>query len=89
MWLPAVAFGTMLSVSSWTRSDAARTGGTERLNTWLAKYLGAGEEDEEDAADREARRRYHRQVGRKFMISAVARIDQPGWAGAITWSGER
>jgi predicted P-loop ATPase len=37
-----------------------------RLNTWLSRYLGAKDS------------KYTRAVGRMFLISAVARVEQPG-----------
>jgi len=40
--------------------------GTERIDTWLAIYLGAGDTP------------YVRVVGRKFLISAIARAMRPG-----------
>lgn len=40
--------------------------GVDRLPTWLAKYLGATENE------------YARAVGMKFMIGAVARVMKPG-----------
>ena len=60
------------------RLDALQWDGKPRLDMWLATYLGVKEDDEDDEAARKAWREYHRQVGRKFLISAVARIDQPG-----------
>lgn len=46
--------------------DALAWDGTPRLDTWLLRYLGA-----EDNA-------YHRAVGLRWLISAVARIYVPG-----------
>jgi predicted P-loop ATPase len=40
--------------------------GVERLSTWLCRYLGAADTP------------YVRAVGKKWMISAVARIEKPG-----------
>jgi putative DNA primase/helicase len=40
--------------------------GTLRLDTWLTRYLGV--EDDQ----------YVRAVGSRFLISAVARVEQPG-----------
>lgn len=40
--------------------------GVQRLRTWLHRYIGAADND------------YHSIVGRKFMISAVARALRPG-----------
>ena len=57
-----------------------------RLDSWLEVYLGvkvADEIDETtgeliDEAASEHKRAYHRQVGRKWLISAAARAYQPG-----------
>jgi putative DNA primase/helicase len=46
---------------------ALRHDGRPRLDTWLTKYLGAA-----------AAEPYLRAVGRKFLVSAVARIFEPG-----------
>lgn len=43
-----------------------RWDGTKRLATWLPKYLGTRDDD------------YHAQVGRMWLVSAVARAMKPG-----------
>jgi predicted P-loop ATPase len=58
--------------------------GKPRLDTWLRDYLDVGAEDvgKEAAGDEKAaadpRATYHRKVGRAFLISAVARVYEPG-----------
>lgn len=47
--------------------DSLRWDGVERLNTWMTHYLGA-----------EGQPLYLREVGRCWMISAVARVRMPG-----------
>lgn len=46
--------------------DSISWDGTERVQTWLSKYLGATDDE------------YSRTVGRWFLISAVARVMKPG-----------
>lgn len=46
--------------------DSLAWDGTRRVDTWLSQYLGAEQDD------------YSRTVGRWFLISAVARVMQPG-----------
>jgi predicted P-loop ATPase len=54
--------------------------GAERLSRWLFTYLGVqtGPREGEDEKVALARELYHQEVGRKWMISAVARIYKPG-----------
>lgn len=57
--------------------------GTERLDNWLVDYLDAeceplGDSDLDVAVEREFKRKYLNLVGRKFLISAVARAITPG-----------
>jgi hypothetical protein len=61
------------------RLAALQWDGVPRLDTWPSTYLGATDGDgEDDAATRKERRQYLHQVGRKFLIAAVARLHQPG-----------
>jgi predicted P-loop ATPase len=55
--------------------------GTPRLNSWLEVYLGARVPDgktEDEQAGTVAKRTYISEVGRRWCISAVARIYRPG-----------
>jgi predicted P-loop ATPase len=62
--------------------DGLRWDGTKRLDTWLSIYLGVRFEKEdgsdEEAAAARAKNTYLREIGRSFLISAVARIYEPG-----------
>ena len=55
--------------------DGLAWDGTSRLDDWLTTYLSADPGEKEQA---ERRARYIRAVGRRWMISAVARIYRPG-----------
>jgi predicted P-loop ATPase len=62
------------------RLNALVWDGTPRLCRWLFDYLGASVEvrDGEERDAGEKRTRYLEEVGRRWMISAVARVMQPG-----------
>jgi len=52
--------------------------GTERLPWWLETYFGAGVDDEDDEDERARETRWTREIGRRWMIGATARVYQPG-----------
>lgn len=51
---------------------------TERLTWWLENYFGAGVDEEEDEQAQEREARWNREIGRRWMIGAVARVYEPG-----------
>ncbi|MDX6748795.1 VapE family protein [Geminicoccaceae bacterium 1502E] len=53
--------------------DGLRWDGTPRLDTWLRDYLGVAYPEHEAA-----KVAYLKQAGRRFLISAVARVMRPG-----------
>jgi predicted P-loop ATPase len=57
--------------------DGLRWDGTPRLDSWLETYLGASATGENDE-DRAKSLAYLRQIGRKALIQAVARVMEPG-----------
>jgi predicted P-loop ATPase len=62
------------------RLNALKWDGTPRLDSWMFTCLGAAAraDDGEKLETVEARQRYLQEVGRRWLISAVARIYQPG-----------
>ncbi len=58
--------------------DRLEWDGEERLTWWLETYFGAGvdESDDEDAQAEE--RTWNQQIGKRWMIAAVARVYEPG-----------
>lgn len=62
--------------------DGLRWDGTPRLDTWLRDYLGVaypeGGRDNDECRANAAKVAYLKQAGRRFLISAVARVMRPG-----------
>ena len=52
--------------------------GEERLTWWLETYFGAGADESEDEAAQAEERTWNQQIGKRWMIAAVARVYEPG-----------
>lgn len=52
--------------------------GEERLPSWLETYFGAGVDHDDDDEAQAAQRTFVEEIGKRWMISAVARVYEPG-----------
>jgi predicted P-loop ATPase len=52
--------------------------GEERLTWWLETYFGAGVNEADDETAQTEERTWNQQIGKRWMIAAVARVYEPG-----------
>lgn len=58
--------------------DGLEWDGEERLTWWLETYFGAGVDESDDEEAQVEERTWNQQIGKRWMISAVARVYDPG-----------
>jgi predicted P-loop ATPase len=58
--------------------DGLEWGGEERLTWWLETYFGAGVDESDDETAQAKERTWNQQIGKRWMIAAVARVYDPG-----------
>jgi predicted P-loop ATPase len=52
--------------------------GEERLTWWLETYFGAGVDESDNEGAQAEERTWNQQIGKRWMIAAVARVYEPG-----------
>jgi predicted P-loop ATPase len=52
--------------------------GTARIGRWLETHFGAVPDDDDDETTQAQERQWNEEVGKRFLISAVARVYDPG-----------
>jgi putative DNA primase/helicase len=58
--------------------DGLEWDGEERLTWWLETYFGAGVDESDDETAQTEERTWNQQIGKRWMIAAVARVYEPG-----------
>jgi predicted P-loop ATPase len=58
--------------------DGLQWDGEERLTSWLETYFGAGVDESDDENAQAEERTWNQQIGKRWMIAAVARVYKPG-----------
>jgi predicted P-loop ATPase len=58
--------------------DGLEWDGEVRLTWWLETYFGAGVDESDDEEAQVEERTWNQQIGKRWMISAVARVYEPG-----------
>ena len=58
--------------------DGLEWDGEERLTWWLETYFGAGIDETDDEEAQAEERTWNQQIGKRWLISAVARVYDPG-----------